>query len=104
MRCDTCKNTDNVCRDHFHHNVHLQQISCFPDGCDIDENAHQYLSVCSTLANLLVAAGDYKTAEEQYSHVIWLMLENGYEEDSQTVKEFSERVLEVRRMAQNGSK
>jgi hypothetical protein len=51
-----------------------------------------------------VAAGDYKTAEEQYSHVIWLMLENGYEEDSQTVKEFSERVLEVRRMAQNGSK
>lgn len=31
--------------------------------------------MCSTLANLLVAAGDYKTAEEQYSHVIWLMLE-----------------------------
>ena len=70
----------------------------------LPENAHQYLSVCSTLANLLVAAGDYKTAEEQYSHVIWLMLENGYEKDSQAVREFSERVLEVRRMAQNGSK
>lgn len=70
----------------------------------LPENAHQYLSVCSTLANLLVAAGDYKTAEEQYSHVIWLMLENGYEKDSQAVKEFSERVLEVRRMAQNESK
>lgn len=67
----------------------------------LPENAHQYLSVCSTLANLLVAAGDYKTAEEQYSHVIWLMLENGYEQDSQAVREFKERVLEVRKMAQN---
>ena len=70
----------------------------------LPENAHQYLSVCSTLANLLVAAGDYKSAEDQYSHVIWLLLENGYEEDSQEVREFSERVLEVRRMAQNESK
>lgn len=70
----------------------------------LPENAHQYLSPCSTLANLLVASGDYETAEEQYEHVIWLMIENGYEKDSQAVRDFTERVLDVRKMAQDASK
>lgn len=82
---------------------HLNEAFAVYDNL-LPENARQYLQPCSTLANLLVAIRDYKNAETQYSHIIWLMLENGYAEDSQVVQEFTARVQEVRQLAANTSK
>lgn len=82
---------------------HLNEAFAVYDNL-LPENAHQYLQPCSTLANLLVAIGDYENAETQYSHVIWLMLENGYAEDTQAVQEFVVRIQEVRQMAADASK
>lgn len=76
---------------------HLNEAFAIYD-CLLPEDARQYLMPCSTLANLLVAMQDYERAEEQYSHVIWLMLQNGYSEDSNEMKEFTARVLEVRQL------
>lgn len=82
---------------------HLNEAFAVYDNL-LPENARQYLQPCSTLANLLVAVGDYENAETQYSHIIWLMLENGYAEDSQIVQEFTVRVQEVRQIAADASK
>ncbi len=65
------------------------------------EDAFQYLFPCSTLAHLFFAIGDYENAEIQYSHVIWLMLKNGYSENSPSIIEFKERILEVQRAARD---
>lgn len=70
----------------------------------LPDNAKQLIYPYSTLANLLVALGDYETAITNYSHVIWLMLENGYSEESETVQEFAARVAEVRQMQDSDDK
>lgn len=77
---------------------HLNEAFAIYDKL-LPENAFQYLYPCSTLANLLTVTGDYVSAEEQYLHVIWLMLENGYTENSPEVIDFQNRVLEIRQMA-----
>lgn len=82
---------------------HLNEAFAVYDNL-LSENARQYLQPCSTLANLLVAVGDYENAETQFRHVIWLMLENGYTEDSQAVQEFVVRVQDVRQIAADASK
>ena len=51
----------------------------------LPENAHQLIYPYCTLANLMAALGDYETAITNYSHTIWLLLENGYTEDSSAV-------------------
>lgn len=70
----------------------------------LPDNAKQLIYPYSTLANLLVALGDYETAITNYSHVIWLMLENEYSEESETVQEFAARVAEVRQMQDSDDK
>ena len=62
----------------------------------LPENAHQFLFPYSTLANLEVALGDNDTAISLYSHIIWLMFENGYAQNSPDVKQFEERIQELR--------
>lgn len=61
----------------------------------LPENAHQLLFPYSTLANLESALGHNDTAISLYSHVIWLMFENGYAPDSAEVKQFEERIQEI---------
>lgn len=65
----------------------------------IPENSFQYITPYCTLANLLVALEDYDNAVTNYSHILWLLLENGYAETSDTVQEFALRITEVKQMA-----
>ena len=44
----------------------------------------------------MAAEEEYDTAENSYAHVIWLMLENGYGEDSEAVQQFQRRIEEIR--------
>lgn len=62
----------------------------------LPENAHQLLLPYSTLANLESALGHNNTATSLYSHVIWLMFENGYAPDSAEVKQFKQLIQEIR--------
>lgn len=70
----------------------------------LPENAHQLMYPYSTLANVLTALGDYENAITNYSHVMWLMLENGYTKDSDAFQEFADRVNEVRQMQKDASR
>lgn len=67
----------------------------------LPENAHQLIYPYSTLANLMTAMGDYETAMTNYSHTIWLLLENGYTKDSTAVQEFATKIRELEEL-QNG--
>lgn len=66
-------------------------------------NAHQLLQPYSTLANLFVALDEYENAITNYSHVMWLMLENGYTENSDAFREFADRINEVRQMQKHAA-
>ena len=68
--------------------------------CVILLKSYKLLSPYSTLANLLVEANDFVQAEIIYGHIIWLMLENGYEETSESVQEFAARLEEVKLLAE----
>lgn len=70
----------------------------------LPENARQLMYPYSTLANVLTALGDYENAITNYSHVMWLMLENGYTKDSDAFQEFADRVNEVRQMQKDASR
>lgn len=65
----------------------------------LPENARQFLSPYSILANYLVAIKDYENAIQVYGNVINIMLANGYAEDSSTVQEFAQRIEEVQKMS-----
>lgn len=62
----------------------------------LPENAHQLIYPYTILANWMAAEEEYDTAENSYAHVIWLMLENGYAEDSEAVQQFQRRIEELR--------
>ena len=64
----------------------------------LPENARQLLQPYSTLANLLLALNEYDESITNYSHVLWLMKENGYTEDSFAFHEFTDRINEVRQL------
>lgn len=64
----------------------------------LPENARQLLQPYSTLANLLLALNEYDDSITNYSHVLWLMKENGYTEDSFAFHEFTDRINEVRQL------
>ena len=64
----------------------------------LPENAHRLIYPYCTLANLMAALGDYETAITNYSHTIWLLLENGYTEDSSAVQEFTVRISDLQQM------
>lgn len=64
----------------------------------LPENAHQLLFPYSTLANLMAALDDYDTAISLYSHVIWLMLENGYAQDAPEMQQFEAKIQEIRKL------
>lgn len=64
----------------------------------LPENAHQLLQPYATLANLFVALEEYDEAISNYSHVLWLMKENGYTEESLAFNEFVARINEVQQM------
>ena len=64
----------------------------------LPDNAFQYIAPYCTLANLLVALEDYDNAVTNYSHILWLLLENGYAETSDTVQEFALRITEIKQM------
>ena len=66
----------------------------------LPENAFKLLGPYCTLANLLVESNDFIQAEIVYGHIIWLMLENGYEKTSATVREFSVRLEEIKSLAE----
>ena len=61
----------------------------------LPENAHQLIHPYCTLANLMTALEDYETAITSYSHTIWLLLENGYTEDSSAVQEFAVKINDL---------
>lgn len=65
----------------------------------LPENAHQLLPPYSTLANLLVEANDFIQAETIYGHILWLLLQNGYQEESPSVQEFAAKLEEVKVLA-----
>lgn len=65
----------------------------------LPENAHQLLPPYSTLANLLVEANDFIQAETIYGHILWLLLQNGYQEESPSVQEFAAKSEEVKALA-----
>lgn len=70
----------------------------------LPENSFHLLSPYSTLANLLVESNDFIQAEIVYGHIIWLMLENGYEETSTSVQEFTVRLEEIKLLAEKQRK
>lgn len=67
----------------------------------LPENAHQFIYPYCTLASLMIALRDYETAITSYSHTIWLLLENGYTEDSSTVQNFIIKIDELQQMKNN---
>ena len=69
----------------------------------LPENAHQLIHPYCTLANLMTALEDYETAITRYSHTIWLLLENGYTEDSSAVQEFAVKINDLQQI-QNSDK
>ncbi len=70
----------------------------------LPENDYKLLSPYNILGNLLVEANDFIQAEIVYGHIIWLMLENGYEETSASVQEFSVRLEEIKPLAEKQRK
>lgn len=58
----------------------------------------------STLTNLLVISNDFIQAEIVYGHIIWLMYENGYEETSASVQEFTVHLEEIKSLAKKQRK
>lgn len=69
----------------------------------LPETAHQLMYPYSTLANVLTALEDYENAITNYSHVMWLMLQNGYTESSDAFLEFADRINEVRQMQKDAA-
>lgn len=69
----------------------------------LPENAHQLIYPYCTLANLMTAPEDYETAITNYSHTIWLLLENGYTEDSAAVQEFAVKINELQQIQNNNN-
>lgn len=69
----------------------------------LPENAHQLISPYCVLGNLMAALGDYETAIINYSHTIWLLLENGYPEDSSAVQDFAAKINELKQKQNSGS-
>ncbi len=67
----------------------------------LPENAHQLIYPYCTLANLMTALGNYKNAITSYSQTIWLLLENGYTEDSSAVQEFAVKINDLQQMQNN---
>ena len=67
-------------------------------GKMLPENAHQFIYPYCTLANLMAALRNYDTAITNYSHTIWLLLENGYTEDSDAVQEFAARINDLQKI------
>lgn len=67
-------------------------------GQMLPETAPQLLFPYTTLSNVLASLGDYENAITNYSHVIWLLLKNGYSEDSDSVQEFTARVAEIKQI------
>lgn len=65
----------------------------------LPDDAHQLLPPYSILGNLLVEANDFIQAEIVYGHILWLMLQNGYKEDSDSVQEFAAKLEEVKVLA-----
>lgn len=64
----------------------------------LPENAHQLIYPYCTLANLMTALGNYKNAITSYSQTIWLLLENGYTEDSPAVQEFAVKINDLQQI------
>ncbi len=64
----------------------------------LPENAHQLIYPYCTLANLMTTLGNYETAITSYSHTIWLLLENGYTEDSPAVQEFAVKINDLQQI------
>ena len=64
----------------------------------LPENAHQLIYSYCTLANLMTALRNYETAITSYSHTIWLLLENGYTEDSPAVQEFAVKINDLQQI------
>lgn len=64
----------------------------------LPENAHQLIYPYCTLANLMTVVGDYETAIINYSHTIWLLLENEYTEDSSAVQEFAGKIKNLQQI------
>lgn len=64
----------------------------------LPKNARQLLQPYSTLANLLLALNQYNESIVNYSHILWLLKENGYTEDSFAFHEFVDRINEVRQI------
>ena len=64
----------------------------------LPENAHQLIYPYCTLAHLMTALENYETAITSYSHTIWLLLENGYTEDSPAVQEFAVKINDLQQI------
>lgn len=69
----------------------------------LPENAHQLIYPYSTLGHLMIVLEDYETAIINYSHTVWLLLENGYTEDSDAVQEFAVKICELQQRQNNNS-
>lgn len=65
----------------------------------LPDDSHILITPHCTLANLLVAAKDFIQAEIVYSHVLWLMVQNGYDENHPAMLEMVDRLREVKECA-----
>lgn len=61
----------------------------------LPRDSMQYLQPYNILADLLYSIKSYPESMEQYQYLVWLMLENGYTENSDSVMLFKNRIIEI---------
>lgn len=78
-------------------NEHLDK-AFYIYGKMLPENAGQLLMPYCTQAELFYSLGKYDEAITSYSHILWLLKENGYSKDSNAFHEFADRIDEIKQL------
>lgn len=83
--------------------THLNSVFEIYNHINLPENSLKYASAYAILSNLLIAQNSIQEAIICFNHTMKLLIANGFSEDSDAVKEFANRIMELSETAASKS-